>query len=460
MVDLAQEKKSKRAEAIAWRDAVPADKRQEWSAQLWEHFFALPEMAGAQTVMMFSSIGSEVETKAALERVLASGCRLVLPRVDKTNHKLEARVVGALSELQAGVYGIMEPPADAPLVSPTEIDVVAVPGLAFDRLGNRIGYGAGYYDRFLPLLRKGALAVGVGFAGQVSFRLPHNPQSDYRLLCFVSETGVARQPRRGAPDRRYSGYIFDLDGTVYLGERLIPGAAETIAELRRRAGVVFLSNKPINTREDYAEKLSHLGIPTTPDQVINSSAVLAEYLMKQIPGATVYCVGEPPLLRELDKFGFKVLIEPEKADYKVDVVVAAFDRTFDYFKLDNAYQCIKRGARFIATNSDRTCPIEGGDIPDCAAMIGAITGCSGVAPEVIVGKPHPLTAQAALTVLGAQPGDCLMVGDRVETDMRMGLMAGMETGCVLSGVTDEARMIRENVYPHFLMKSLVDLLDS
>lgn len=112
----------------------------------------------------------------------------------------------------------------------------------------------------------------------------------------------------------------------------------------------------------------------------------------------------------------------------------------------------------MATNADRTCPVEGGEIPDCAAMIGAISGASGVAPEVIVGKPHRLTAEAALKRVGARPADCLMVGDRVETDIAMGLKVGMETALVLTGASDMSSIERERVCPHFVIPSIAALL--
>jgi arabinose operon protein AraL len=381
----------------------------------------------------------------------------VLPVVNKATRSLEARLVTDLAALRPSSFGVPEPTQDDPLIDPAEIDVVAVPGLAFDRIGYRIGYGAGYYDRFLAQLKPGALSVGIAFAAQVEHRVPWETH-DERVRCLITNDETLHLPRTGKPDRTYRGYIFDLDGTVYLGEKLIPQAAETIAALRKNAGVVFLSNKPLNTRHDYAEKLTRLGIPTEPEEVINSSAVLTAYLQERMPGASLYCVAEPPMLEELRQAGFRVVTEPEKEQYKVDAVVAAFDRTFDYYKLNNAYQCIKKGAGFVATNSDRTCPVENGDIPDCASMIGAITGCSGVEPEVIVGKPNPLTAQAALSVLGLKPNECLMVGDRVETDMRMGLLTGIETGLVLTGVSDRARMVRENVYPHFILESIAELV--
>jgi arabinose operon protein AraL len=454
--DVAQAKRQIRAEKIAWRDAQPAAERQEKSLAVWKRFFEIPEVGQARTIMLYHSIGSEVSTRTAIQQVLSTGKRLALPRVDSAAKVIHAHEVNDLSQLERSSFGILEPSSTAPILDPGEIDAVAVPGLAFDALGYRVGYGAGYYDRFLPLLRPDAYIIGVGFAGQCADRLPRS-EHDFRLLNLVTEEGVRRQPRMQAPDRHYDAYVFDLDGTVYLGPDLIPGAAETIKTLRKRARVVFLSNKPINTRLDYAEKLTRLGIPTEPIDVINSSAVLTAYLADEMPSATVYCVGELPLRQELAAAGFQVVEEPAQQGYRVDVVVAAFDRTFDYAKLNNAYQCIKRGARFVATNGDRTCPVEDGEIPDCAAMIGAISGASGIAPEVIVGKPHRLTAEAALKRVGVDPVDCLMVGDRVETDIAMGLKAGMETALVLTGASDMSSIESERVCPHFVIHSIAAL---
>jgi 5,10-methenyltetrahydrofolate synthetase len=455
--DVVQAKRQIRAKIAAWRDAQSAAERQAKTLAIWRHFAKLSEVAEAHTVMLYSAIRSEVSTETVLEHAFSSGKQLALPRVDSTAGVINAHLVTDLSELVRSSFGILEPSSAAPIVDPGDIDVVAVPGLAFDALGYRVGYGAGYYDRFLPLLRPDAFVAGIAFAGQRVSRVPRAKQ-DVRLLCLVTEEGVQRQPTMTAPDRSYDAYIFDLDGTVYLGPALIPGAAATISALRETARTVFLSNKPINTRVDYAEKLTRLGIPTQPIDVINSSAVLAGYLAGELPSASIYCVGEAPLRQELAEAGFRVLEDPAQEEYRVDVVVAAFDRTFDYAKLNNAYQCIKRGARFVATNADRTCPVEEGEIPDCAAMIGAISGASGVAPEIVVGKPHPLTAEAALKRVGVRPEDCLMVGDRVETDIAMGLKAGMETALVLSGASDEASIPREKVYPHFVVPSIAALL--
>jgi arabinose operon protein AraL len=252
----------------------------------------------------------------------------------------------------------------------------------------------------------------------------------------------------------FRGYIFDLDGTLYRGEKVIPDAPQTIAELRARGcGVVFVSNKPLERREAYAEKLTRLGIPAAADEVINSSLVMARYLTYEMPGATVFAIGEPPLLEELTAAGLSISEDPRE----IDVVIASFDRTFDYHKLDVGYQALMCGARFLATNADRTCPIEGGELPDAAAVIGALEGCTGRKLELVVGKPSAMIVKMALDRLGLPAEKCLMVGDRLETDIAMGHRSGMSTALVLTGVTRRADLDDSVVVPDYVLESVVEV---
>lgn len=255
----------------------------------------------------------------------------------------------------------------------------------------------------------------------------------------------------------FKGFIFDLDGTVYLSDRLIPGADTVIRRLRETGRkVVFLSNKPLQTREDYALKLTRLGIPTEPDEVINSTFVMVHYLKKNAPEAKLFVVGEIPFIEELKRAGFTITEEPSEIDY----VIAAFDRTFDYKKLNISYQAIKLGAHFIATNPDRTCPVEGGEIPDCAGMIAAIEAVTEKKVEVIVGKPSPIMVQTVLDVMGLKPEDCILIGDRLETDIKMGKESGIATGIVLTGVTNEETLEKHKhspLQPDFVFESIADV---
>ena len=252
----------------------------------------------------------------------------------------------------------------------------------------------------------------------------------------------------------FKGFIFDLDGTVYRGDSLIPGADRVIRLLREKGKkVVFLSNKPLQTREGYAAKLTRLGIPTQPDEVINSTFVMAHYLKKNAPLARLFVVGEIPFIEELKRAGFTITEEPKEIDY----VVVAFDRTFDYQKLNIAYQSIKLGAHFVATNPDRTCPVEGGEIPDCAGMIAAIEAVTEKKVEIIVGKPSPIMIQTVLGVLGLRPEECILIGDRLETDIKMGRESGIATGIVLTGVTDEKILKESSIHPDLIFQSIADV---
>ena len=253
----------------------------------------------------------------------------------------------------------------------------------------------------------------------------------------------------------FLGYLFDLDGTIYLGEKLIPGARETIKRLKSLSKkIVYLSNKPLQTRGEYASKLTHLGIPTRPEEIINSSLVMALWLSREAPGATIYVIGETPLIEEMVRAGFRI---SEKAG-EIQYVIASFDRTFDYRKLNIALQAIKKGARFVATNPDRTCPVEGGEIPDCAAMIGAVEGTTGKKVETIVGKPSDVMIRITMDYMGLRPQDCILVGDRLETDMAMGKKAGMAAALVLTGVTARGSLKKSDIQPDYVWESVAEIL--
>lgn len=253
----------------------------------------------------------------------------------------------------------------------------------------------------------------------------------------------------------YRGWLLDLDGTIYLGERLVPGAAEAVAALRAAGRrVAFLSNKPLQTRADYAAKLTRLGIPASADEVVNSSLVLARHLRDLDPGAPVFVIGEPPLVGELRAHGFEV-----REDERVRWVVIALDRSFTYAKLDIALQAVKRrGARLIATNPDRTCPVDGGEIPDCAGMIAAVEAVTERRVEIIVGKPSPIILQVALHTLGCAAAETVIVGDRLETDVTMGRQLGLATILVLTGVTAAGDPRIAAIGPDHVLPSVASVL--
>jgi HAD superfamily hydrolase (TIGR01450 family) len=236
-----------------------------------------------------------------------------------------------------------------------------------------------------------------------------------------------------SPERLYKGYVFDLDGTIYLGDELLPGARRLVLKLReldRR--VVFLSNNPTRDPGMYAEKLTELGVETAARDVVNPVVTMTRWLVRSHPDATVFPIAEEPLKNALREAGIKLSENPEE----IDIVVASYDRSFDYRKLKIAFDAIwfHERATLVTTNPDRYCPLPGGrGEPDAAAIVGAIEGCTGTKCEVNVGKPDPIMLETIMDLIGLDKGNCLMTGDRLYTDIRMALDAGMPSAVVLTG---------------------------
>jgi HAD superfamily hydrolase (TIGR01450 family) len=257
------------------------------------------------------------------------------------------------------------------------------------------------------------------------------------------------------PTHLYDAYIFDLDGTVYLGETLLPNAHRAITAIRAAGKrTVFLSNNPTHTRFEYSRKLTQLGLPTPPEDIINSSMVLVDFLQHTLPEATLFVCGEQPLIDDLREGGFSFSDNP----IEIDAVIASFDRTFVYSKLQIAFDAIRAGARFFATNADRYCPVPGGGQPDAASIIAALEACTDTTCEAIVGKPSIHMANAVLRLLQIAPEQCIMTGDRLETDVQLGLNAGMSAALTLTGATSLRDAQASPIQPHFILNNLGDLL--
>jgi len=249
----------------------------------------------------------------------------------------------------------------------------------------------------------------------------------------VSSTDLSALLRR--PDRLYDGYVFDLDGTVYLGDALLPGAADAVArvrELGRRT--VFLSNNPTRDPQQYADKLAALGIPTPLDDIVNPVVTVPRWLNEHHPNSSVFVIGEEPLQRALAAAGIRLTEDPEE----IDVVLASYDRTFEYRKLQIAFDALwfHKRARLITSNPDRFCPMPGGrGEPDAASIVAAIEACTGVTCEANLGKPGAEMLQTVLGMLGLSADRCVMIGDRLSTDIAMAATAGMDSALVLTGET-------------------------
>lgn len=237
------------------------------------------------------------------------------------------------------------------------------------------------------------------------------------------------------PDRDFGAYLFDLDGTIYLGDQLLPGAERLLSHLRERGSrTIFLSNNPTRDPDMYVEKLRKLGVYAEAGDVVNTVVSIVAWLKRVHPGATVFPIAEQPLIRALAEAGIRISEDPSE----IDIVIASYDRTFDYRKLQIAFDALwqYRKAILVTTNPDRYCPFPGGrGEPDAAAIVAAIEASTGVKCQANAGKPDQIMIDAALGVLDVDVGDCVMVGDRLYTDIRMATNAGMASALVLTGET-------------------------
>lgn len=252
----------------------------------------------------------------------------------------------------------------------------------------------------------------------------------------------------------YEAVLVDLDGTVYRGETLVPGAATAVAALRD-AGLrtVFFSNNPTKSRAEYAAKLDDLGIPTEPSTVLSAGTVSARFLAAEHPDDAVFLVGEAGLRRQLEAAGVDLVADATDAD----VLLASYDRAFGYDDMLAGYRALAAGATFYGSDPDRLVPGEDGMIPGSGAVINAVGGIVDREPELILGKPAAPARRAALEVLDAPPERCVVVGDRLETDVALGARAGTTTVLVRTGVATDADPVDGDVTPDHVVDSLADV---
>ena len=264
----------------------------------------------------------------------------------------------------------------------------------------------------------------------------------------------------GIPGRLYEGYVFDLDGTIYLGDELLPGAERLVLKLRELGKrVTFLSNNPTKDPKMYAEKLGKLGLKTPASEIVNTVGIMTQWLLQNHPEATVFPISEEPLKNALAEAGIRMSEDPEE----IDIVIASYDRGFEYKKLQIAFDAIwfYERAMLVTTNPDRYCPFPGGrGKPDAAAIVGAIEACTGAKCQVNVGKPDPIMLETIMDLIGLDAKDCLMTGDRLYTEIRMAKGAGMPSAVVLTGETtveDLANESEENL-PDYTLERIDQLV--
>lgn len=243
-------------------------------------------------------------------------------------------------------------------------------------------------------------------------------------------------------------FLLDMDGTFYLGERLLPGSLDFMRYLSQSGrDYLFLTNNSSRSAVFYAEKLTAMGWPAKPEDILTSGEAACLYLTRQNSAARVFLLGTPDLEAEFAAHGFTLTAE------NPDAVVLGFDKTLTYDKLTAACRLIRAGVPFIATHPDINCPTEDGFIPDCGAMTELIAASAGVRPHII-GKPHRDIIDAVLAKTSHPAAATAIVGDRLYTDIATGKNAGITSILVLSGETKAADLGSAAVAPDYIFADL------
>ena len=246
-------------------------------------------------------------------------------------------------------------------------------------------------------------------------------------------------------------FIFDMDGTIYLGGRLLPGAASLTHYLQDQSiPYYFLTNNSSKSKLDYLEKLTAFELPVTANQIFTSGEATAIYLQREKPGARLFVVGTPSLEEEFERYGFDLV--QDNPDY----VVLGFDTTLTYAKIWKLCDFLRDGVPYIATHPDINCPTEIGFMPDIGAIMEMVASSTGRKPDLIVGKPFEPIIEAILRKTGFAPAQMAMVGDRLYTDIALG-KAGITTILVLSGETKYEDIPNAPVKPDFVFENVGEL---
>lgn len=249
------------------------------------------------------------------------------------------------------------------------------------------------------------------------------------------------------------GFLLDMDGTIYLGNKLLEGAVEFINACRTTGrSVLFLTNNSSKTGLEYAEKLASLGIQASSDDVLTSGEATISYMKAANIGPKVYVLGTGSLRDEFRGAGFELDRE------NPDAVVVGFDMELTYERLCRACDLIRKGVKFIATHPDVNCPTENGSVPDCGSIIAAITESTGRSPKII-GKPNKEMIDAAMRKVSSEKSQTAMVGDRLYTDIAMASAAGITGILVFSGETQRSDLAASRFVPDLAVPGIGDLVD-
>jgi len=252
----------------------------------------------------------------------------------------------------------------------------------------------------------------------------------------------------------YQGVILDVDGTVVHGDSPIAGAADALTAIEQ-AGCqrVFISNNPTEPPAAYESRFERAGLSVDREEVFTAGTITIEYLTAEHGDDQLYVIANPGFLEQLTDRPVELTDDPTAAD----VLVASLDRTFDYEQLCETVVALADGTPFVGTDPDILIPQDGPNIPGSGAIIHAIEGVAERDVDVICGKPSEFARQTVIEYLDLPPEDCLVVGDRLDTDIALGTQAGMSTAVVKTGITDDQRLADSPISPDYVLDSIADI---
>ena len=251
--------------------------------------------------------------------------------------------------------------------------------------------------------------------------------------------------------REKKGFICDMDGVIYHGNRLLPGVKEFVDWLYREdKRFLFLTNSSERSPKELQQKLARMGLEVDESHFYTSALATARFLSTQAPGCTAYVIGAPGVFNALYDVGITM------NDVNPDYVVLGETQTYNYDNIVKAVQLVRQGARLIGTNPDMTGPSENGIVPACRAFVAPIELATGKS-AYFVGKPNPLMMRTGLRMLGVHSDEAVMIGDRMDTDMIAGIETGLDTVLVLSGVTTREEIGDYPYRPRLVLNGVGDI---
>lgn len=250
-------------------------------------------------------------------------------------------------------------------------------------------------------------------------------------------------------------FLFDMDGTIYLENKLIEGSLELLELLKNQnKEYIFLTNNSSKSVKTYLEKLNNMGIVASENNMFTSSQATAMYLLEKYKKPKVYCVGTKDFINELKRYEITII---NTLDYDIDCVVVGFDTELNYEKIKIACELISSGKDFIGTNMDLVCPVNGGKfIPDCGAICNLIKTAVKTEPKYI-GKPNKEMVEIISNKMNINKDKIVVVGDRLYTDVAIGINSGIKSICVLTGETTKEDIKSSDIKPTYIFNSVKDI---